>query len=449
MVKINSYIAKVLETLEKKYSGETEFVQAATAVFQSLSQIIEQNPVYKDKKILERIVEPERVLIFRIPWRNERGELQINMGYSVGFNSVLGPYKGGLRFHPLVNLSILKFLGFEQIFQNALAGLLLGGGTGGSDFNPCGKSEDEIETFCQVFMTSLFRYIGSETDVPAGDIGVGEREIAWLLGVYCRLKNHFEGGAANKWGEWESSHLCPEVTGYSVSYFAEEMLNTQKQTINGKKVAVSGFGNVAWGVVKKVSEIGGKVITLSGPDGFILDKDGIQGEKIDYMLEMRNGGNGRVKTFADRFKVPFFSHERPWSVPVDIAFPCACENELNEKDAEALIKNGCLAITEGANMAVTAKAAELLRDNKIFHAPGKATNAGKVAFSRLEVMQNNAKTTLKRQEVDGKLCQIVKNIHRNCLSAAEKAGTPGDYVNGANVAGFMRVSQVMIDQGLV
>ncbi len=443
----NSYIDTVRETVQRKYSWEKEFIQAVDEVFFSLRPIVEQDPVYRSEKILERLVEPERAFIFRVPWRDDTGKIQVNTGYRIGFNSALGPYKGGLRFHSSVTLSILKFLGFEQVFKNALTGMALGGGKGGSDFNPRGRSDREIENFCQSFMSGLFNHIGPNTDVPAGDIGVGAREIGYLFGQYKRLKNTFEGVLTGKGLDWGGSLLRPEATGFGAVYFAEEMLKTKGESVDGKRVAVSGFGNVAWGVVTKVTAMGGKVITLSGPDGFIYDRDGVNNEKIDFMLQMRASCRDRVQDYADKFKAAFYPGKRPWEVKCDVAFPCACENELDESDAENLIRNGCLCLTECANMPLTPKAADLFFESEILYSPGKASNAGGVACSGLEMVQNSTKLKWTRDEVDQRLRRIMAEIHRNCKEAAEEYGNPGNYVIGANIAGFKRVAGAMLDQG--
>jgi glutamate dehydrogenase (NADP+) len=444
-----AYVQSVIDSIKRKYPWEKEFLQAMEEVLHSLTPVLDQSPQYKNRRILERIVEPERIFQFRVPWRDDQGNVQVNTGFRIGFNSAIGPYKGGLRFHSTVNLGILKFLGFEQIFKNALTGLPLGGGKGGSDFSPVGKSENEVENFCQSFINSLYTHIGAQTDVPAGDIGVGAREIGFMFGQFKRLKNCFEGVFTGKGVNWGGSLVRPEATGYGATYFAQEMLKTRKQEITGKTVAVSGFGNVAWGVVKKVTELGGKVVSLSGPDGFVHDEAGISGEKIDFMLEMRGSGRDRVEMYAEKFKVPFHAGKRPWSVKCDLAFPCACENELDENDAKTLLENHCICVTEGANMPVKPKAIELFIGAKILYAPGKASNAGGVACSGLEMVQNSTKMAWPRDEVDKKLHQVMVGIHQSCMEAAEKFGTPGNYQNGANIAGFLKVANAMIDQGTV
>ncbi len=443
----SSYAQDVLQMIKSKYPWEKEYIQAVEEILSSVGLLFDQEPLYQDERIMERIVEPERVLMFRVPWRDDAGSIQVNTGYRIGFNSALGPYKGGLRFHSSVTLSILKFLGFEQIFKNALTGLSLGGGKGGSDFNPRGKSNVEIENFCQSFMVGLYKHLGPDTDVPAGDIGVGAREIGYLFGYYKRLKNVFEGVLTGKGLDWGGSVIRPEATGYGAVYFAEEMLKTRGEGIEGKIAAVSGFGNVAWGVVKKVSELGGKVVTLSGPDGFIYDKDGVQGEKIEYMLAMRSSGRDRVKDYAEKFQVDFYPGKRPWGIKCDIAFPSACENEMDADDAGALVDNGCACVTECANMPLTLEAIDCLLHNKILYSPGKASNAGGVACSGFEMAQNSTKVKWTREEVDQRLKQVMIEIHRNCLEAAERYGEPGNYLSGANIAGFIKVADAMLDQG--
>jgi len=443
----STYTQKISQMVRDKCPWETEFIQAVDELLFSLAPVFSQEPLYQYERILERMVEPERVVIFRVPWRDSSGTIQVSTGYRIGFNSALGPYKGGLRFHASVNLSILKFLGFEQVFKNALTGLPMGGGKGGSDFNPRGKSDVEIENFCQSFMVGLYKHIGPDTDVPAGDIGVGAREIGYLFGHYKRLKNVFEGVLTGKGADWGGSAVRPEATGFGAVYFAEEMLKTRGEVFEGKTVAVSGFGNVAWGVVKKITELGAKVVTLSGPDGFILDPDGIQGEKIDFMLRMRASGNDSVKDYADKFKVDFYPGKRPWGVACDLAFPCACENEMHEEDAVELVKNGCMCVTECANMPLTPGASEVLHKSGILYSPGKASNAGGVACSGFEMAQNSARIRWTRKEVDQRLRQVMRDIHNNCLQAAERYGDPGNYSFGANIAGFIKVANAMLDQG--
>jgi glutamate dehydrogenase (NADP+) len=446
---MSEYITNLMAQVKAKNPSEPEFHQAVQEVTESLDIVLQRHPEYRSAKILERMVEPERVLMFRVPWMDDQGEVHINRGFRVQFNSAIGPYKGGLRFHPSVNLGILKFLGFEQVFKNSLTSLPMGGGKGGSDFDPKGKSDHEVMRFCQSFMTELYRHIGADIDVPAGDIGVGGREIGFLFGQYKKLTREFTGVLTGKGLNWGGSLIRPEATGYGVVYFTEEMLKTKGQGIAGKTVAVSGFGNVAWGAVSKVTQMGGKVVTLSGPDGFVYDKDGIKGEKIDFMLELRASANDRVKDYADKFKCEFIPGKRPWSVKVDVALPCATQNELNENDARELIKNGCMCVCEGANMPTTMEGFKAFIAAKILYAPGKASNAGGVATSGLEMSQNSMRLPWPREEVDARLHQIMKNIHSTCVETAEKFGMPGNYVVGANIAGFLKVANSMLDQGLV
>lgn len=446
---MKEYIRNLIEQVKIKNPGEREFHQAVEEVFESLELVLERNTKYRDAKILERMVEPERIIIFRVPWVDDRGEIHINRGYRVQMNSAIGPYKGGLRFHPSVNLGVLKFLAFEQVFKNSLTTLPMGGGKGGSDFDPRGRSDAEIMRFCQSFMTELFRHIGPDVDVPAGDIGVGLKEIGYLFGQYKRLANEFTGVLTGKGLTWGGSLIRPEATGYGVVYFAEEMLKTKNLSLEGKTIAISGFGNVAWGAALKATELGAKVVTLSGPDGFIYDQDGIKGEKINYMLEMRASLRDEVKMYAEKFKVPFFAGKRPWSVKVDIALPCATQNELDENDAKELVKNGCVCVAEGANMPTTLGGVKVFQEAKILYAPGKAANAGGVATSGLEMTQNSMRLPWSREEVDKKLHEIMINIHRTCVETAKEYGTPGNYVNGANIAGFLKVANAMLEQGIV
>ena len=446
---MNSQIQKFMNWVSANNPEEQEFLQAVQEVAETLIPFIEENPKYKKGKILERLVEPERVIQFRITWVDDDGQVQINRGYRVEFNSALGPYKGGLRFHPSVNLSSLKFLGFEQIFKNSLTTLPMGGGKGGSDFNPKGKSEAEIMRFSQAFMTELFRHIGPNTDVPAGDIGVGGREIGYLFGMYKKLKNEFTGILTGKGIEWGGSYLRPEATGYGVVYFAEAMLNRIGDSIKGKTVAVSGFGNVAWGVVKKVNQLGGKVITLSGPDGYILDPDGIKDEKVDFMLELRASNQDIVRPYAEEFGVQFFPGRKPWEQKVDIAFPCAIQNELNEKNATELVNNNVLAVVEGANMPSTIEAINVFQKAKILYAPGKAANAGGVAVSGLEMTQNSMRLQWSAEEVDSMLQKIMNRIHNTCVNFGAEQDGYINYVKGANIGGFVKVADAMLAQGIV
>lgn len=440
---------KLLADVKAKNPNEPEFHQAVEEVLESLDLVLQRHPEYRSLKIVERMVEPERVIMFRVPWMDDQGQIHINRGYRIEMNSAIGPYKGGLRFHPSVTLGILKFLAFEQVFKNSLTTLPMGGGKGGSDFDPKGKSDNEIMRFCQSFMTELFRHIGPNTDVPAGDIGVGTREIGYLFGQYKRLTNEFTGVLTGKGINWGGSLIRPEATGFGVVYFANEMLKTKGQTFEGKTVAVSGFGNVAWGAVQKVTELGGKVVTLSGPDGYIYDPDGVKGEKIDYMLKLRASNKDAVEDYAKEFKVQFFPGKKPWEVKCDVALPCATQNEIYENDAKELIKNGCICVCEGANMPTTIEAYKLFVEAGILYAPGKASNAGGVATSGLEMSQNSMRLPWSREEVDRRLHEIMVRIHDTCLATAEKYGTPGNYVNGANIAGFLKVADAMIDQGLV
>jgi glutamate dehydrogenase (NADP+) len=446
---MSEYTNKLIADVKAKNPAEPEFHQAVEEVMGSLELVLQRHPEYRSMKILERMVEPERTIIFRVPWLDDQGEIHINRGYRIEMNSAIGPYKGGLRFHPSVTMGILKFLAFEQVFKNSLTTLPMGGGKGGSDFDPKGKSDNEVMRFCQSFMTELQRHIGPNTDVPAGDIGVGGREIGFLFGQYKRLRNEFTGVLTGKGINWGGSLVRPEATGYGVVYFADEMLKTQKTSFDGKTVAVSGFGNVAWGAVQKVTELGGKVVTLSGPDGYIYDPDGVKGEKIDYMLKLRSSNKDAVEDYAKEFKVKFVAGKRPWEVKCDVALPCATQNELNEDNAKELVKNGCMCVCEGANMPTTIEGFKHFTDAKILYAPGKASNAGGVATSGLEMSQNSMRLPWNREEVDQRLHQIMVRIHDTCITTAEKYGTPGNYVNGANIAGFLKVADAMLDQGLV
>ncbi|OFZ49783.1 MAG: glutamate dehydrogenase [Bdellovibrionales bacterium RIFOXYB1_FULL_37_110] len=445
---MNRYATEVLESLKRKYPWEEEFIQSVTEVVGSLSEVLDQNPNYKKNAILERLVEPDRTISFKVPWRDNQGNVQINNGYRVEFNNVLGPYKGGLRFHASVTLSTLKFLGFEQIFKNSLTGLLLGGGKGGSDFNPRNRTDGEIENFCQSFMMEMFRHLGPNKDVPAGDVGVGGREIGYLFGAYRRLKGSFDGVLTGKGAGWGGSILRPEATGYGATYFLKEMMDTRKDSIDGKTVAVSGFGNVCWGVVKKVNELGGRVVTLSGPDGYIYDPEGIRGEKVDYLLDMRISGRDQVADYANKFKVEFRRGKRPWEVKCDVAMPCAIQNEMDEHDAANLIKNGTKYIVEGANLPLTLGAMKKVAEAGIMYAPGKASNAGGVACSGFEMSQDALFTKWSGAQVDEALKNVMKNIHTQCYEASKEFNRPNDYVFGANVAGFRRVANAMLDQGI-
>jgi glutamate dehydrogenase (NADP+) len=405
------------------------------------------NPIYRKNKILERMCEPERVIMFRVPWVDDRGEVQINRGYRVEFNSAIGPYKGGLRFHSTVTLSILKFLGFEQTFKNSLTTLPMGGGKGGSDFSTKGKSDAEIMRFCQSFMTELYRHIGPDTDVPAGDIGVGGREIGYLFGQYKRLKNEFTGVLTGKGIGWGGSLIRPEATGFGTVYFVRHMLKRLGKDLTGHTFSVSGFGNVAWGAILKINELGGKVVTISGPDGYVYDKDGIKGDKVDYLLELRASNQDIVEPFASEFGAEFIAGKKPWEVKVDIALPCATQNELNQEDAVSLVNNGCFLVAEASNMGCTADAAEYLNEHIEF-APGKAVNAGGVAVSGLEMTQNSMRLNWSRDEVDQRLMIIMQDIHETCVKYG-KSGNKTDYIKGANIGGFVKVAEAMLAQGVV
>lgn len=444
-----SYTDRVLEDVQRRYRTEPEFLQAVGEVLSTLSPVVEQHPEYEEAKILERMVEPERVLIFRVPWVDDQGEFQINRGYRVQFNSALGPYKGGLRFHPTVNLGIFKFLAFDQIFKNSLTTLPLGGGKGGSDFNPKGKSDNEVMQFCQSFMTELYRHIGSDTDVPAGDIGVGAREIGYLFGQYKRIRNNFSGVLTGKALNWGGSLVRPEATGYGSVYFAQEMLAGRGETLEGKTCVVSGSGNVAQYTVKKLAEIGAKTVAMSDSNGYIYDPDGIDLEKLEFIMELKNLRRGRIREYAEEYKVEYFEGERPWNVPCYAAFPSATQNELDKKDAEALVKNGCTVVSEGANMPTMPEGVEVFLANKVLYGPGKAANAGGVATSGLEMSQNAFRMNWTFEEVDARLQRIMHRIYVASREAAEKHGEPENYMAGANIAAFVRVADSMLDQGLV
>jgi glutamate dehydrogenase (NADP+) len=447
---MNQYLQSLMEMVKVKNPAEPEFHQAVQEVLESLEPVLGKHPEYVEARIVERIVEPERVILFRIPWVDDKGKVQVNRGFRVEFNSAIGPYKGGLRFHPSVNLGILKFLGFEQVFKNSLTTLPMGGGKGGSDFDPKGKSDNEVMRFCQSFMTELFRHVGPNTDVPAGDIGVGGREIGYLFGQYKRIVNAFEGVLTGKGLNWGGSLIRPEATGYGTVYFAEEALSTRGESIKGKKVAVSGSGNVAQYATEKVNHLGGKVVTLSDSTGYIVDKDGVDMEKLQFVFELKNIKRGRIREYAEKFKsAEYFEGIGVWNVPVDVALPCATQNELDGKDAEALLKNGCICVAEGANMPSTPEAAERFIEKKILYGPGKAANAGGVAVSGLEMSQNSMRTGWTREEVDGRLHEIMKSIHTACKETADEYGHSGNYVVGANIAGFVKVADAMLDQGVV
>jgi glutamate dehydrogenase (NADP+) len=443
-------LEKIMSDLEKKHPGEVEYLQAVREVLESIEEVYNENPQFESAGIIERIVEPDRVLTFKVPWVDDNGKVHVNLGYRVQFNGAIGPYKGGLRFHPSVNLSILKFLGFEQIFKNSLTTLPMGGGKGGSDFDPKGKSNAEIMRFCQSFMLELWKMIGPETDVPAGDIGVGGREIGYMYGMYKKLASEHTGVLTGKGRNWGGSIMRPEATGFGAVYFAQEMLMTKGLDFKGKTVAISGFGNVAWGAVTKVNELGGKVVTISGPDGYIYDPDGISGTKIDYMLELRASNQDIVKPYSNEFpNAQFPQGQRPWEVKCDVALPCATQNELGLDDAKALIANGVVCVAEGANMPSTPDAVNLFIDNKIMFGPGKAVNAGGVATSGLEMTQNSMKISWTAEEVDMRLHQIMKEIHNQCVKNGKQADGYVNYVKGANVAGFLKVANAMLDQGVI
>ena len=445
-----------VDQVQAKNPAQPEFLQAVTEVVESLVPVLERRPEYRKAKILDRIVEPERVVMFRVPWMDDQGEVQVNRGMRVEFNSAIGPYKGGLRFHPSVNLGIIKFLGFEQIFKNALTTLPMGGGKGGCDFDPHGKSDGEVMRFCQSFMSELFRHIGANTDVPAGDIGVGGREIGFLFGQYKKLRNSFEGVLTGKGLNWGGSLIRPEATGYGSVYFAEEMLKTRGQSMKGKRVLVSGSGNVAQYAAEKTLDLGGKPISFSDSNGFVLDEEGVTREKLAFVMQLKNVQRGRIKEYAAKFPKATFHENKPgqdhnplWDVKCDVALPSATQNEINAIDANNLVKNGCACVAEGANMPTTPEGVNVFLESKLLYGPGKAANAGGVAVSGLEMSQNSMRLSWSREEVDRKLHEIMINIHENCRKTAEEFGTPENYVNGANIAGFLKVANAMLDQGLV
>ena len=445
----SEYLNRVYAQLEKRNPQQPEFMQAVKEVFESLEPVIEANPVYEKNAILERMTEPERMITFKVTWIDDSGKVNVNRGYRVQFNSAIGPYKGGLRFHPTVTASVMKFLGFEQTFKNSLTGLPMGGGKGGSDFDPRGKSDREIMRFCQSFMTELSKHIGADTDVPAGDIGVGGREIGYLFGQYKRLRNEFTGVLTGKGLQFGGSLIRPEATGFGAVYFVEELLKTYGESIKGKTFAVSGFGNVAWGTVEKVNQLGGKVVTISGPDGYVYDKDGISTkEKVDYMLEMRASGRDMVKDYADKFGAEYHPGKRPWEQKVDIIMPCAIQNEVDLEDAKNIVANGVKYFIEVANMPTTPDAIEYLKQNNVVIAPSKAVNAGGVAVSGLEMAQNSMRYSWSAEEVDNKLREIMSGIFKRTYDAAEKYGMKGNLIAGANIAGFEKVSEAMLSQGI-
>lgn len=442
---VKEFMAKVIA----RNPGEKEFHQAVEEVVISLMPFIEENPQYKEAKILERMVEPERVILFRVPWVDDKGEIQINKGYRIEMNSAIGPYKGGLRFHPTVNLGILKFLAFEQVFKNSLTTLPMGGGKGGSDFDPKGKSDNEVMRFCQSFMTELFRHIGPDTDVPAGDIGVGGREIGFLFGQYKRLRNEFTGVLTGKGLEWGGSLIRPEATGYGQVYFAEEMLKTRNESLKGKLCVVSGSGNVAQYAVEKATQLGAKVVTMSDSNGFIYDKNGIDQEKLAFIKQLKNVKRGRIKEYADKYGAEYVEGKRPWGIKCDVALPSATQNEINGDDARTLIKNGCFVVSEGANMPSTPEAIEVFLESKILYGPGKAANAGGVSTSGLEMTQNSMRLSWSREEVDQRLHRIMIDIHRTCEKWGRESDTYINYVKGANIGGFVKVADAMLAQGIV
>ena len=453
---MSTFVGEFMAHVKAKNPAEPEFHQAVQEVVESLELVLERHPEYRTTKILERIVEPERVILFRVPWVDDQGEVQVNKGFRIEMNSAIGPYKGGLRFHPSVNLGILKFLAFEQVFKNSLTTLPMGGGKGGSDFDPKGKSDQEVMRFCQAFMSELCRHIGPNTDVPAGDIGVGGREIGFLFGQYKKLRNEFTGVLTGKGRNWGGSLIRPEATGYGAVYFAAEMLATRGESLKGRACLVSGSGNVAQYATEKILDLGGKVVTLSDSSGYIYDEEGIDREKLAFVMDLKNVRRGRMKEYTDKYKKAAYTpldsklgHNPIWDNKADCAFPSATQNEINAADAKNLIKNGIYVVSEGANMPTTADGVNVYLENKILYGPGKAANAGGVAVSGLEMSQNSMRLSWTREEVDGRLQQIMKAIHQSCVDAAERFGTPGNYVNGANIAGFLKIADSMLDQGVV
>jgi glutamate dehydrogenase (NADP+) len=453
---MSNYAKDLVAEIKAKNPAEPEFHQAVQEVADSLSLVLDRHPEYRSSKILERIIEPERVIMFRVPWVDDQGEVHINRGYRIQMNSAIGPYKGGLRFHPSVTLGILKFLAFEQVFKNSLTTLPMGGGKGGSDFDPKGKSDLKIMRFCQAFMSELFRHVGSDTDVPAGDIGVGGREIGYLFGQYKKLRNEFTGVLTGKGLNWGGSLIRPEATGYGAVYFASEMLATKGKTLEGKKCLVSGSGNVAQYTVEKINQLGGKVVTLSDSNGYIYDEEGIDEKKLAFAMELKNVRRGRISEYAEKYTKAVYTpvdskldYNPLWNHKADCAFPSATQNEVNGKDAQNLLKNGVYVVAEGANMPTTLDGVKLFLDAKILYGPGKAANAGGVATSGLEMSQNSMRLPWPREEVDNRLRQIMKSIHKTCVDVSERFGTPGNYVNGANIGGFLKVADAMMDQGVV
>jgi glutamate dehydrogenase (NADP+) len=453
---MSSYVKDFMDEVKAKNPAQPEFHQAVYEVVNSISLVLERHPEYRKAKVMERIAEPERVLMFRVSWMDDAGEIQVNRGYRIQMNSAIGPYKGGLRFHPTVTLGILKFLAFEQVFKNSLTTLPMGGGKGGCDFDPKGKSDNEVMRLCQSFMSELFRHIGPDTDVPAGDIGVGGREIGFLYGQYRKIRNEVTGVLTGKGLDWGGSLIRPEATGYGAVYFAAEMLATRNQSLEGKVCLVSGSGNVAQYTIEKINQLGGKVVTLSDSNGIIYDPAGIDDKKLGFVMDLKNIRRGRIKEYADKFKGVTYSPVTPsmdssplWDIKADCAFPSATQNEINAKDARNLVKNGVYVVAEGANMPTTPEGVDIFLDAKILFGPGKAANAGGVATSGLEMCQNSMRLSWTREEVDKRLHQIMKSIHKTCVESANAYGTPGNYVNGANIGGFLKVARAMIEQGLV
>lgn len=453
---MQEYIAELIADVKAKNPAEPEFHQAVEEVVHSLGLVMERYPEYRSHRILERIIEPERVIMFRVPWMDDQGNVQVNRGFRIEMNSAIGPYKGGLRFHPSVNLGILKFLAFEQVFKNSLTTLPMGGGKGGSDFNPKGRSDAEVMSFCQSFMTELQRHIGPNTDVPAGDIGVGGREIGFLFGQYKRLRNEFTGVLTGKGLNWGGSLIRPEATGYGAVYFAAEMLATRNDSLEGKTCLVSGSGNVAQYTAEKLLDLGAKVVTFSDSSGYIYDEEGIDRDKLEFVMELKNIRRGRIKEYAERYKNAVYTETDPnadhnpiWDHKADCAFPSATQNEVNGNDAKNLLKNGVFVVSEGANMPTTNEGVDIFLENRILYGPGKAANAGGVAVSGLEMAQNSQRMSWTREEVDGHLHRIMQAIHKTCMDTAEQFGTPGNYVNGANIGGFLKVANAMMDQGVV
>ena len=446
---VNTTIAEVVESVDSRNKGQPEFLQAVHEVLETLAPVLERRPEYIEERILCRMLEPERQIAFRVPWEDDSGQIQVNRGHRIEFSSALGPYKGGLRFHPSVNQSILKFLAFEQIFKNSLTTLAMGGGKGGSDFDPKGKSDREVMRFCQSFMSELFRHIGPDTDVPAGDIGVGGREIGYLFGQYKRLRNEFTGVLTGKALHWGGSLIRPEATGYGAVYFADEMLKTRQETFEGKICAISGSGNVAQYTAEKLMALGAKVVSFSDSSGTVYDKGGVDEEKLHWVMELKNVRRGRIKEYADVFNAEYLEGNRPWQIPCDCAFPSATQNEIDTDDAEQLLKNGCCLVAEGANMPTTPDAVGRFLEKGILYGPGKAANAGGVATSGLEMSQNSMRISWPVEEVDQRLKQIMVSVHRSCRETANEYGAPGNYVMGANIAGFVKVADAMLDQGLV